>query len=377
MCSNEEVSEMEVFLKEHFELRFNRLAEVTEYRKRSEVPGVFKVLDLREANTLFIELEKAGVKCKEHALLRFLHSAYIPEYHPFRLYLEELPEWDQVDRVTDLACRVSSQGYWIHCFHRWMLGVTAQWLGMESRHANSTAPLLISVQQGWRKSTFCRCLMPKGLSGYYTDQLDVTRNVQERKLAVMGLINLDEFDRLSPRHMAQLKNLMQLKELNMKRAYKSNFQQLPRIASFIGTSNRKDLLTDPTGSRRFICVEVEQPIDCSDLELDQVYAQLVFELRAGIRYWFNGDEERVIQEHNAAFYRTTPEEELFRCHFRAPAADEEGELVALDEILATLQRCHKGLMRNLNLSRFGAAIVASGIERIHTRTGNRYRLVRL
>jgi predicted P-loop ATPase len=80
----------------------------------------------------------------------------------------------------------------------------------------------------------------------------------ERRLAEMGLLNLDEFDKFSPAKMPLLKNLMQMASLSLCKAYQKNYRVLPRIASFIGTSNRKDLLTDPTGSRRFICVKVEE-----------------------------------------------------------------------------------------------------------------------
>ncbi len=291
--------------------------------------------------------------------------------------MDELPAWDGQDRLVDLASRVCSSHYWLTCFHRWMLGVTAQWMGIDSKHANSTAPLLISDEQGWMKSTFCKSLMPAPLKSYYTDQLDLSQSIQERKLAMMGLINLDEFDRLSPRQMASLKNLMQLTALSVRKAYRNHFQQLPRIASFIGTSNRKDLLTDPTGSRRFICVEVEHTIDCSNLDLDQIYAQLKAELASGERYWFTHEEEAIIQAHNQVYYRASPEEELFQAHFRAARPDEDGELVSLDQIIDTLQRFHKGVLRNLNLSRFGAALVASGVERVHTCTGNKYKVVRV
>lgn len=368
--------ELERYLKAHYELRFNLLTEQTEYRQRGSENPEFKVLTRREENTFYIEMTKAGLKCKERALERYLHSTYVHPYHPFRLYMDSLPTWDQHDRIEDLASRVSSEPYWIGCFHRWMLALTAQWMGLDTNHANSTAPLLISEEQGWMKSTFCKSLVPPALKAYYTDQMDVSQSQQEKKLAVMGLINLDEFDRLSPRQMASLKNLMQLSALNLRKAYRQNYQQLPRIASFIGTSNRKDLLTDPTGSRRFICVEVAHAIDCTQLDLDQIYAQLKQELQDGMRYWFTHTEEATIQERNKAFYQATPEEELFRAHFRAVQSTEEGELVSLEQIIETLHFYHKGLLRNLNLNRFGSAIVASGVERIHTREGNRYRVVR-
>ena len=405
--------EMEKYLTSHYALRFNLLSEQTEYKPLGKAglsygannqagasnqaggsnqaeasnrtstsslvsnPNAFKILTKRDENTLFIEMRKAGIACKERAMSCYIHSSFVPHYHPFRLYMDGLPTWDGQDRLIDLASRVSSDAYWILCFHRWMLGLTAQWMGLDSQHANSTAPLLISEAQGWMKSTFCKSLVPKELSAYYTDQMDISQGQQEKKLAVMGLINLDEFDRLSPRQMASLKTLMQLSVLNLRKAYRQHYQQLPRIASFIGTSNRKDLLTDPTGSRRFICVEVEHSIDCTGFELNQIYAQLKHELRSGERYWFTHEEETLIQERNKAFYQTTPEEELFRAHFRATRPDEAGELLSLEQIIETLHHYHKGLMRNLNLNRFGSAIIASGIERIHTRSGNRYRVVRI
>ena len=79
----------------------------------------------------------------------------------------------------------------------------------------------------------------------------------EQKLGLFGLINLDEFDRLPDRKMALLKNWMQMAGMNVRKAHAKHFHPLPRLASFIGTTNQKNLLSDPTGSRRFLCVEVQ------------------------------------------------------------------------------------------------------------------------
>ena len=177
--------------------------------------------------------------------------------------------------------------------------------------------------------------------------------------------------------MANLKNLMQLSSLNLRQLYGNNYIQLPRIASFIGTSNRKDLFDDPTGSRCFLCVEVEHRIDCSDIDLNQIYAQLKKELEYCERYWFTLDEEQEIQRHNEGFYQVHPEEELFRNHFRSASSDEAYEMLSLSEILEVLKEKHGSLLRNVSMVKFGNALVASGVERVHTKLGNRYKLVRV
>ena len=369
---------MKRYLDAHYEFRYNVLSEVNEFRPKGEDQSAFKLLGKRELNALCMEIQSAGIPCWDRDVARYIHSTLVEDYHPFTLYIQELPKWDGEDRLTDLAQRVSSEAYWVKHFHRWMLALMAQWMGKNTTYANCVAPLLVSEEQGWLKSTFCKSLMPEPLQAYYTDQIDLSANGRlEGKLAVMGLINLDEFDRLSSRAMAKLKNLMQLSSLSIRKAYQKNYAPLPRIASFIGTSNRKDLLDDPTGSRRFLCVEVEHRIDCSDIDLPQIYAQLKAELEAGERYWFTPDEEQEIQCHNEAFYQVHPEEELFRNHFRTPSDGETCEMLSLSDILETLKEKHGALLRNVSMVKFGNALVASGVERVHTKLGNRYKLVRV
>ena len=246
---------VDLFLKSHYDFRYNVLTEETEFRLLERMNEGFQPVNQRVLNTICLETHEAGIACWDRDLSRCIYSTRIAEYHPFRLYLDELPEWDGIDRVSALARRVSESPLWEKGFRIWMLGMTAQWMGVMGDHANSVAPLLISTEQGYFKSTFCKSLLPPVLRRYYMDKVDLTSqgNV-ERRLAEMGLLNLDEFDKFSPAKMPLLKNLMQMASLSLCKAYQKNYRSLPRIASFIGTSNRKDLLTDPTGSRRFICV---------------------------------------------------------------------------------------------------------------------------
>ena len=309
---------LETFLQEIIEFRFNLLSEETESRyKRSEADRFYPVTQ-RDLNSICMEARRTGIDCRDRDVNRFVYSTEVKEYHPFRQYMEWLPEWDGKDRVSDLARRVSSEPLWVEGFHRWMLALASQWMGSDRMHANSLAPILVSERQGCQKSTFCKSLMPSSLVRYYTDSVDLSASTQmEQKLGLFGLINLDEFDRLPDRKMALLKNWMQMAGMNVRKAHAKHFHPLPRLASFIGTTNQKNLLSDPTGSRRFLCVEVQSKINCEGIEHDQIYAQLKNELQKGERHWFTSAEEEAIMRSNEAFYKRPIEEDVFHACFRA------------------------------------------------------------
>lgn len=369
---------MEQFLDATYDFRFNRLTEETEYRKRNVSSACFCPVGQRELNSFCIEARKRGIDCWDRDISRYIYSGNIAEYHPFRLYMDELPEWDGADRVDDLAGRVSGSRLWLKSFHRWLLGVAAQWMEVDSLHANSVSPVLVSRTQGKQKSTFCKMLLPRELQRYYTDSFELsTQSGAERKLTEFGLINMDEFDKFTPRKMALLKNLMQVVHPCIRKAHQKNYRSLPRVASFIATSNQKELLTDPTGSRRFLCVEVEDKIDCSPLDYRQLYAQLKAELQAGERYWFTSEEEAEIMASNDSFYRHPIEEDVFRSCFRPAGYGENALSLTAAEIFQRLKKFNPAAMRSVSAGNFGKLLSSLGIERKHTQYGNYYQVISL
>ena len=366
--------EVRAFLQEQYDFRYNLLTEETEFRPAGKRSVPFVPISKRELNTFCLEAHDRGISCWDKDLSRYVYSTYIAEYHPFRLYLEELPNWDGKDRLEALARRVSDHPLWIKSFHTWMLGLTAQWAGMTDLHANSVAPIIVSSEQGQQKSTFCKSLMPPALSRYYMDNLKLSaQGKPERLLAEMGLVNMDEFDKYTTQQMPLLKNLMQMANLNICKAYQRNYRNLPRIASFIGTSNRFDLLTDPTGSRRFICIEAEHVINCDGIEHDLIYAQLIAELSAGVRHWFTKEEERELQRHNTSFYHPCPAEEVFHACFRITTPDDEDrQRLSAAEIFKKLKTYNPAAMRGSNPATFAQVLLAAGVTRQHTKFGNVY-----
>ena len=388
------MQEVTAFLTSRYRFRFNVLTEETEVANiENNLPDAhlrYTKVDERWMNTLSMEAIETGIDCWDRDIQRFVRSRRISEYHPFTAYFEQLPEWDGTDRVSALARRVSDNPVWVNGFHRWMLGLSAQWMQFRPdtnnanransiNRANSVAPLLVSSRQGLGKSTFCRLLMPDVLKAYYTESYDLGSPASaEAKLAACGLINLDEFDKLSASKMPLLKNLMQASALNIRKAYKRSASALPRIASFIGTSNREDLLVDRTGSRRFLCVSLEHAIDCvTPVEHEQLYAQLKAELLSGERSWFNKEEEQAIQQHNALFYKHIPEEEVFRLCFRfATQEDHPQEVLTLSatQLFERMKSAHPSVMRGMTAYSLSRILPQLG-ERVHTAKGNVYRVV--
>lgn len=157
------------FLTKRYDFRYNLLTEETEFRPAGQRDFAFLSVGKRNLNAFCIEAHAEGIPCWDKDLSRYIYSTYIPDYHPFQLYMEELPQWDGVDRLTQLALRVSDCPHWVQGFHIWMLGLAAQWSGLAGIHANSVAPILVSQEQGRQKSTFCKSLMPMVLRRYYVD----------------------------------------------------------------------------------------------------------------------------------------------------------------------------------------------------------------
>jgi predicted P-loop ATPase len=123
------------------------------------------------------------------------------------------------------------------------------------------------------------------------------------------------------------------------KAYTSN----RRYASFIGTTNEQTPLTDPSGSRRFLCVSIDGDIDFeTPVNHAQLYAQLMYEIRNGERYWLSKDEERRLMEHNLAYQHLNGLGEMLMSLIQKPRNGEDGKWVSLKELSALLKAHFKG-----------------------------------
>jgi predicted P-loop ATPase len=257
---------------------------------------------------------------------QYVRSTLVPDYNPVRDYLTRCGEWDgQTDHIDQLARRVpTTYAEWPMLFRRWLLAAVAQWLEMSRDHGNALVPMLIGGQ-GTHKSTFCRLLLPPELREYYIDDIKLDNAEQvERMLARMLLVNIDEYNAKTEREQAKIKRVLTERDVQTRRMRSDQYQLLPRMASFIATTNDRQPLTDPTGSRRYICCDIDGIID-TDTPIDhrQLYAQAVAELRSGKPWYLSKQEEQKLEQHNQNFrVEMSPEQVLLAWYTQAERRQE-------------------------------------------------------
>ena len=344
-------------------LRHNTIMGYTEYRPNHTWVTPWNPVTEEVINTFTIDLHLAGLDVWDRDVKRYVYSTLVRNYNPISEYLTDLNDkWDGRDHIRELAATVPTDNaaQWAEWFHTWFLAMVAQWLGRDRRYGNALVPLLIS-NQGMHKSAFCRSLLPPELRSWgYTDNLSLLEEkTVHLAMGQMLLINLDEFNRISPvKQQGFLKNILQLATVKVKRPYASHTEEIPRLASFIATTNMPDVLADPTGSRRFLGVQVTGNIDVSQTpNHPQLFAQAIAELRAGTRYWFNDAETEEIMRHNRSFQQQTSAEMFFHQYFDIPATtDEPGEWMLVTKILLYIKQLAGSTFQAPTANSFGRTL---------------------
>ena len=330
----------EAYMKEHYTLRLNVMTGTPEYRMNAIGYG-FQPLDQAARNTMAIKALKAGVESWDKDLNRYIDSNLIPRYYPMEDYLRHLPQWNgKHDYVGELAPRVKTDNkYWESDFHTWMLSMVAQWLGKDRQHGNAIVPLLIGPQ-GSGKTTFCRRLLPEYLQIYYNDRISM-KNDNDIFIAMSSyaLINIDEFDAMSKSQQPILKYLISKNDIKFRPPYGKVMEERQRFASFIATTNNRRPLTDPTGSRRFVCIYANEIDNSGMINYDMLYAQLYTELQQGRRYWFEDEENARIMQQNEPFQQVNNYEQMIALTYLAPEeTSEEAAFVSLQLIMKRLEK---------------------------------------
>ena len=370
------------FLCKKYDFRYNSVMKCTEYRPKEKDYWGYQPVDARVQKRMTLEVQLANIRVSIKDVRNYLESDLLSTYNPVENFLFNCEgKWDGKDHIRALARTVPTDNpYWEDWFYTWFLAMVDQWRTYSHRkYGNSVAPLLIS-KQGYNKSTFCRSLVPPELQWGYNDNLVLSEKRQVLQAMCQSLvINLDEFNQISPQvQQGFLKNIIQLPSVKIKPPYGSHVQEFPRMASFIATSNMEDILSDPSGNRRFLGVELTGPINVSQRpNYEQLYAQALSALRAGEKTYFDAEQTRLIMANNRKFEVVSPVDQYFNLYFDLTDDAKQGEYLTAAEIFQEL-KSHIGSSLKLNsLIAFGRKL--SQMPTIHRKRfndGMRYLVVR-
>lgn len=373
----------EDFLNENYELRRNVLSNKVEFRPNEQPDNQFRPLSPEAMSSILLHAKREGYE-KEYDISADLKllvaSEDVDSFDPAKSWLQSL-EWDGTDRIATFWQRIPGitveQTYFLSI---WMRSMVAHWLGMDEEHGNECVPTLIGPQ-GCGKSTFCIRILPKELRPYYMDNFNLAnKNDKNMALSDSLLICLDEMDQYKPGKQAELKQALSKTTVNGRKIYGRTHENRPRRASFIGTTNNIRPLQDVTGSRRFLCVQIPegQYIDnLTDLDYDQIYAQLVYEVvEQQERYWFSNEETIRIQELNAPYMQIHGLEKMVDYCVRPANEDEnDARLTNAQIVVEVLKQFPSENQKNVSNTKVGLAMKALGYEKLHGRTGNYYAAV--
>ncbi len=384
------VEEIQAFLSDHIYLRHNVITGRVEYRVPEAdqfaadaglaATGDWQPVSDRVVNSLWAQLSKAK-PVRAQDIFRVMESDFVPDFHPFRYYLDRLPPWDgESDHILAMSVSVQVRGdveeqmLFYDYLKRWLVGMVAAWV--DPKVVNNVILVLIG-EQGSYKTTWFNYLLPPELSRYFYTKTNASRMGRDDllTLAQYGLVCCEELDTMSPRDLNQLKAAVTMPSIDERAAYAHFHEHRKHIASFCGTGNNVQFLSDPTGNRRWLPFEVEHIRSPRDdpFDYEGIYAQAYALYRQGFRYWFSQAEIRRLSAHNRQFETPRLECELVQLYFRQPAEREPGEFMS---VALALQIVGTGITQKLSTVALGRAFVELGFKKKTYRNTRGYIVVR-
>ncbi|QVJ79674.1 protein of unknown function [Prevotella sp. khp1] len=375
-ASQEATLAIELFLNENYVFRRNTLNGKVEYAVLPKA-NVFRPLTKEALNSIVIRakreqiLEKGSPKTE---ITEYVESEEVSEYNPAQAFLTTLPKWDGQNHIARIFGRIPGiSSEQLNYLTIWLRSAVAHWLQMDMLHGNECVPTFIGAQ-GCGKTTFVRRLLPLELREYYLDHLNLS-NKFDKEMALTNnlIVNLDELEAIGVKQQSKLKQTLSVSKVNGRPIFGRTQQDRPRFASFVATTNNPHPLTDPTGSRRYICIQIPDGHlinNEGDIDYLQLYAQVVYELQElKAPYWFSNDEVARIQQLNQDFMEQKDLGEMFVACFRHPEEDEVPKAMNCDQMIVVMQKSYPSLTNTIgNKVRLGKTIKALGFkhrERAH------------
>ena len=415
------VEEIKSFLDGHVSLRFNEITSRVEYEIPADDTDIHRFIPVNDriVNSLWSQMSTI-TRVNIQDMYRVIESDYVPVFNPFKEYLNSLPQITQTstdnvsdepgsckpivsqqqnlcksvksvgvqdkkqsvgdrDYIHELAQTVRVKGgeqeqmLWHLYLKKWLVGMVASWI---SDDVVNNVILVLIGEQGAYKTTWFNYLLPPPLKQYFYTKTNANRMSKDDilTLAQYALVCCEELDTMRPAELNQLKAAVTMPSIDERAAYAHYHEHRKHIASFCGTGNNTQFLSDPTGNRRWLPFEVESIVSPRDhpFHYEGIYSQALALYKSGFQYWFTKEEIQELNRHNRQFETPRLEHELVDLYFRRPTDSELGEFMS---VARALQMISNGISQKLSAVNVGRAFSDLGFKRVRTNSSRGFIVV--
>ena len=362
--------DIKAFINDRLFLRHNVVTKRVEYRLLSsyENEGTdWQPINDHLVNSIWVKMSREKVVKLNH-IYTVIDSDTIPDFHPFKDYLERLPRWDGEDYILGMSVSVSIKGsldkqaLFAQYLKKWLVGMVAAWV--DESVVNNVILVLIG-EQGSYKTTWFNYLLPPELKQYFYTKTNANRMGRDDllTLAQYGLVCCEELDTMKPAELNQLKAAVTMPSIDERAAYAHFHEHRQHIASFCGTGNNPQFLSDPTGNRRWLPFEIESILSPRDhpFNYEGIYSQAYALYQQGFQFWFSQQEIQQLSAHNKQFEAPKLEQELVHLYFRKPVGVEGGIFMS---VARAMQIVSANLSQKLSPEHLGRAFNELGFKRV-------------
>jgi hypothetical protein len=361
-----QIDRLELFLSTRYVFRHNIVSGKLEYQQLSNSSPLgrsggakkkWNVMNDFIENSMLRECLKGRIKTNLSSLRNLLYSDFCELFNPFEDYFFSLPSYDEkTDYITELANTITTtkQELWQQCFKKWIVAMVG--CVLDDKVINHTV-IVFSGKQGLGKTTWVEKLVPKPLKEYlFSGTINPNNKDTLVQLSECMLINLDELENLNRSEIGSLKEIITKTQIRMRKAYGHNNETMPRRASFAGSVNTAQFLNDSTGSRRFLCFELEGIQYQHEVDINLVYSQALYLFKTGFRHWFDQEEIKNITENNEQYQLRSPEEELLLTWFEPCEREKATLFLNASQIAAKLAERAKITITDGTINKIGKAL---------------------
>lgn len=378
------VEEIKSFLDGHISLRFNEITSRVEYEIPADNTDAHRFMPVNDriVNSLWSQMSTI-TRVNIQDMYRVIESDYVPVFNPFKAYLNNLCQSvksvGEKDYIRELAQTVRVKGgeqeqkLWHLYLKKWLVGMVASWI---SEDVVNNVILVLIGEQGAYKTTWFNYLLPPPLKQYFYTKTNANRMSKDDilTLAQYALVCCEELDTMRPAELNQLKAAVTMPSIDERAAYAHYHEHRKHIASFCGTGNNTQFLSDPTGNRRWLPFEVESILSPREhpFHYEGIYAQALSLYTSGFQYWFTKEEIQELNRHNKQFETPHLEHELVDLYFRRPIDSELGEFIS---VARALQMISNGISQKLSAVNVGRAFSDLGFKRVRTNSSRGFIVV--